>query len=178
MEMWLGALDKNGNINWQKDSTIYPREVGGVEDWYYANDRNIDDGNEKFYPNYETTVNNYFFTTGKFGWINCDRFYEDSTEKADMYVQMKNSFPKEYQTYMYVVFPGINSVLPVYSADGEMYTLPNLPIGTSIKIVCVSATENKLFFTLKETQVQKEHKETVELQPMAKTEIEKVLAGL
>jgi len=176
MEMWLGALDKNGNINWQKDSLVAPVEQFVEQEWNYDGD-NIGD-NMKFYPNYETTVNNFFFTTEKFGWINCDRFYQNEEEKADMYVQLRNPFPKEYQTYLYVVFPGINSVLPIYSADGETFALTGLPANMDVKIVCVSATENKLFFTMKETIVKQGLKEMVELQPMAKAEIEKMLENL
>jgi hypothetical protein len=174
MKMWLGGIDKSGNINWQEDSSIVP-VAADPERNYETYDG---DGEGNGMQIYDNTVNNYLFTTAKFGWINCDRFYEDSTAKVDMYVQLKNPFPKEYQTYVYVLFPEINSVLPVYSADGSTYILENIPSGKNMHIVCVSATETKTFFDMKKSRVEEGVRETMELQPMAKKEIEQKLEGL
>ncbi len=171
MEMWLGEINKVGNINWEKTDEVL--EVQNLENNSngFVNDGNIED--ERMYE-----AANFLFKTKKFGWINCDRFYEDTTEKVEMYVQMRNPFPKEYQTYMYVIFPEINSVLPVYSNDGENYTLSGLPSGRDIQIICLSATETKTFFDVKAVTVQKGLKASLELQPQSKLEIEKILEGL
>ncbi len=174
MKMWLGEIDRNGNINWQEDSSIVPVAVDPERN-YETYDGEVESNGMQIYDN---TVNNYLFTTAKFGWINCDRFYEDSTPKVDMYVQLKNPFPKEYQTYVYILFPEINSVLPVYSADGSTYILENIPSGKNITIVCVSATETKTFFDMRTSLVIEGTRETMELQPMAKKEIEQKLEGL
>jgi hypothetical protein len=167
MEMWLGTIDDKGNMNWQKDSAVAAVSIDPESNW----------NRELNYEDYNSTVNNFLFTTKKFGWINCDRFATDTTEKVEMYIQLKNSFPKEYQTYVYVLFPDMNSVLPLYSGDGENYSA-TVPSGKEIKIICVSATEIRTFFDMKEIKAQKGIKAVMELQPLAKAEIEKRLEGL
>ena len=64
-------------------------------------------------------VQTYLFSTKNFGWINCDRFYDDSrvkTDLLDMFVlpdQEKNIT----ETYNYSVFDSLISVLPINLDD-------------------------------------------------------------
>ncbi len=157
MDLFLGQITKRGNVNWVKDSSLTEINMNAAETPNYEEEYYENPGGMWYNPetNYESDyVSTYLFTTGKFGWINCDRFYEDPKEKVNMVVKLKETLPLPYKTNMYLVFKNINSVMQLYTADNEVYESTDLPKGEEVYLVTVSANEGRNFFSIESLVVE------------------------
>ncbi|MCK0159432.1 hypothetical protein [Allomuricauda sp. F6463D] len=74
-----------------------------------------------------------------FGWINCDRFYNDSSPKTDIQLLVKNDSLTGVR--MYAVFSDMNSIISEQYWKGRKNTVAfrNIPIGKNLKIIALSA---------------------------------------
>ncbi|MBX9852411.1 MAG: hypothetical protein K2X86_11720 [Cytophagaceae bacterium] len=189
MDLFLGQITKRGNVNWVKDSSLTELSMNAAQDpnyeeVSYENPESIWYNPEMLYSNgdnvyEEDYISTYLFTTGKFGWINCDRFYDDPGEKVNMVVKLKETLPLPYKTNMYVVFKNINSVMQLYTADNEIYESTDLPKGEEVYLVTVSANEGRNFFSIESLVVEdKMIMPVVPLKETTKDEIKKRLEEL
>ncbi len=83
----------------------------------------------------------------KFGWINCDRFYEAS-EQTDLLYTF-NDQDSVTSANIYLVFKDINSVIQDYyfSSREKKYDsgFKNIPIGAKTKLIAFSIKDGKAF---------------------------------
>ncbi len=82
-----------------------------------------------------STLDFFVFSSSELGWINCDRFYED-TEMVDYTVQTNSP-----ECTMSMVFTDINSVLKGIPTDGGVL-FEGVPADRSIKLVGIRANNN------------------------------------
>jgi len=68
----------------------------------------------------------------RLGWINCDRFYNDSRPKVELIVDLGDN-PDNFNTML--VFDKLASILPRSSRQGNTIRFSNLPEGEAARIV-------------------------------------------
>ena len=88
---------------------------------------------------------------GSFNWINCDRFYDDPNPQTNIYANLKGVEFKEYEAYIYIVFPTINSNTMMFPKENspnnfDLSTYYKLPIGLNFHIVAVGVHKNKYYY--------------------------------
>lgn len=148
MLFFEGNRNVQGNMNWEMSESITP---------VYQENR-YDLVAEKEMPGEisktEAALNTYFFSIKKFGWINCDRFYEDSREKTDLHVTFtlpvsEKNFP---EVYNYIVFDSLMSIIPLEYASGQ-WICPNLPIGVAVTCISIQKSGTRLYYGSKKIQI-------------------------
>lgn len=109
---------------------------------------------QNFRKGIEVLQNKYRFSISQLGWINCDRFYDDSREKTNLYVQLEGNLAN-YSVL--VVFPRINAVAGLASLmPGNRLQFAGFPLGEPIYIVAVGVRNGRIITGFKETTVRKE----------------------
>lgn len=100
----------------------------------------------------------------RFGWINCDKFYDYTGEKTNVsFVSPKLGIEN---IIIFMIFPNINSVIQVYQGKSL-----DVPIGEDVKIVALAQTKDgEIFAFFKDIKVEKQ--QTVEIDLKASTEKE------
>jgi len=167
-----GNKDENGNMNWTPSDSISP--VYENKETYYDYE-----AEEKFMIQVSETqkeTETYFFSIKNFGWINCDRFYEDSREKKNFVAQfiLPSDEKNIAESYNYIVFDSLMSVIPIYKDASGQWVCPNLPLGEAITCISIQKSGNKLYYGSRKTHVGN-WVLTVSLQEIKKQELEKVL---
>jgi len=114
------------------------------------------------------TAQNYFLmSTSKLGWINCDRF-NNQTEKVDYLVKLNE------KASLLIVFNAIKSIIP---SDHEGF-FRNVPLNEKITIVGLRTEEGKLMMAMHETTVSREPFEKLEFKPVTVKEYKSKLEKL
>ena len=65
------------------------------------------------------------------GWINCDRFYKNTSPKINYIVRV----PGELNPDVTLVFEDINSVMPYTYRIGNDFVFANIPTGMKVKVI-------------------------------------------
>jgi hypothetical protein len=83
----------------------------------------------------------------RLGWINCDRFYNDPTEKVQMVVK------EQENATMYVLCRDINSVL-AFSRDAQgNYVADGLPKGKKVSVISIKLKDGVPHLAMRDTKV-------------------------
>jgi hypothetical protein len=97
MQVFNGLINAKGDINWipeeKKEETILNEEEYKIEEEDYFSENNFE-GGFIFSDSWET--NNFEFSATKFGWINCDAFYEDTRPKTNLIVKISDPLPEDF----------------------------------------------------------------------------------
>lgn len=98
----------------------------------------------------------------RFGWINCDKFYNYAGEKTNVnFVSPKLGLEN---MIIFMLFPNINSVIQVYNGKSL-----EVPVGEEVKIVALAQTKDgEIFAFFKDIKVEKQ--QTVEIELKSYTE--------
>lgn len=166
MELFYASRDRRQNLNWVKDTLLTPTNFNLPADTLAEDPEENISGSQVFLDSangdwseiFWSTSNeaeSYLFNTKKLGWINCDRFYNDSTEKTDLVVHLDTPLPEGYTTQAYLVFEDINSVMPVYSYDDLIFTANNIPIGSKVKLVVLGEMDKLFYLQIQELEITK-----------------------
>ncbi len=141
-----GSRDSQGNMNWELSDWINPI----FEETYdsFEND-------EYYLSETEKQINTYFFSTKSFGWINCDRFYDDQRDKTDLLATfvLPGEEKNITETYNYIVFDSLMTVLPVYPDSSGQWVCPSLPVGETITCISIQKSSHRLYCGIQKTQV-------------------------
>jgi hypothetical protein len=178
MELFLGESNKNGITNWVKDSSLSPLDMNGVYNYEGAvlteeeSEIAITSGDVIVV---EDKMRNYIFSTRKFGWINCDAFYEYPNEKVDIIVTIPNSYPEDYTVRVYAVFKSLNSIMQLYSNDNEKFTMSGLPEGEEVYLISLAARDNLIHMDVRTSLIKKDNPIAVTLKETTKEAIKKEL---
>jgi hypothetical protein len=89
----------------------------------------------------------YEILTDRFGWINCDKFYDDQNLTNKFAVALADSFTNR-NTSVFVVFKDINSVVKLEgNPSTKQFSIPNgykgIPIGKAVTVVSISKFDDK-----------------------------------
>ena len=94
---------------------------------------------------------NYFVQTAtKFGWINCDRFWNTQDEKIEFFVKSKS--PND--TKILIAFKDINSVMQG-TPKGDRFVFSNIPVSQGIKVIGITYDNGKPSMGVAETTTDK-----------------------
>jgi hypothetical protein len=149
MTYFKGNEDENGNMNWNLSDSIIP--IYENIDIEYYGEMEYDGYNSET----EKAIQSYFFSLKTFGWINCDRFYDDLREKVDFIAQIEvpENEKNIIETYNYIVFDSLMSILPVYADSLGHWVCPSLPLGEAITCVSIQKSKHHLYYGLRKTHV-------------------------
>jgi len=116
----------------------------------------------------------------KFGWINCDRFYESTSPNTDIVCTISNQIDNLQDVMVYLIFKDINSLMKIFVSkyENESFsgTLKSIPVGTKVRFLAVGYPDGKIFATLSEEKmISNNHQETLTLQEMSKVDFDKLM---
>jgi len=128
---------------------------------------------------YESTV----FSLTTMGWINCDRFFDESSAgKAEMYVSNGSGNSLDFIDCSLVI-PDMNVRLSAFPTEGDSYSFTQkdgrytrLPIGKFAVIVGVSIQHDSLFFGSRKINIQDGLKTELPMQYIGKDALKDSLA--
>jgi len=134
MILWYGDFNQDGDLIWEE------AENGGIET-----------GGDNFPIGTDEPNAFYFVFTTNLGWINVDRFWSDTRDKADFTVEA----PEGYNHSNSAVFLSFNDVLGLaqlyYSDATKTYQVGGdyVPVGQSGSVIFVSESEGKWVYAIK-----------------------------
>lgn len=118
-------------------------------------------------------VSSYILSVSNLGWINCDRFYEDSREKVALVVEVK---PEE-NVNMKLVFDTRKSVMQAFKTDGK-YTFNRIPVGERVTVVAVKIVDNECYFAIQKATVGSNPIGSMNYKKVTMEELQSAMAGL
>ncbi len=86
-----------------------------------------------------------FVDVNKFGWINCDRFYNTPAEKIICKTNIINKEQSKGLT-VYLVFKNINSLISANKDEQGNYDFNNIPVGEDVMAVALGSDGTNSFF--------------------------------
>jgi len=96
-------------------------------------------------------LNYYILTATKFGWINCDRFWNIPDEKIEFFVKTKS--PNDAK--IFITFKDISSIMQG-EQNGDKFVFSNIPINQAIKVIGISFNNGKPTMGVAETKTDKD----------------------
>ncbi|NEN25699.1 hypothetical protein G3O08_19605 [Cryomorpha ignava] len=197
MGLFLGERDSLGQINWiqaeqnfnSKDLEVpeepKPKKTTKKETYSeidlilgYIENKEVEPLTKEEIEEYERQKREYE-TASKtyesvelmnFGWINCDRFWNDPSPNTDIQLLVNNDSLSGAR--MYAVFSDINSVVTAYYWQGMQDTasFKNVPIGKDLTIIALSAKNETPFIF--ETTINTATDKQVQIEFMVTTQAE------
>lgn len=157
MTYFSGSPDASGNMNWELSDSINPIFEEKFIELYDVTDLINNGYKEEEYMRGVASIliETYFFTTKSFGWINCDRFYDDPREKTDLIATfvLPDQEKNITETYNYIVFDSLMCVLPIYLDDSGQWICPSLPVGETITCISIQKSAQRLYCGIRKTEV-------------------------
>ncbi len=118
-------------------------------------------------------LNKYLFETNRLGWVNCEKFLKEEKEMTSLTIVESVDAIIEAK----VVLKDFNSVLPVFQEEGK-YIAPSVPVGEKVFVVGLGKVGEEIYLAVKETVVQKNHKESLEFKLESPENIRKKLKSI
>lgn len=103
------------------------------------------------------------------GWINCDRFINDS----DL-TNLRVNYDKGHKPSMFLIFKEIKSIMPSDYPIGYR-AFRNLPIGYDVRLVAFSVKDSITYFASQDFIIQKQNEININFEEMSKEILEKVI---
>ncbi len=155
--MWLfyGAMNNQENFTWAEAprDTIRNDTIKKVQPIFAGR------GTYELFPQ-------------RFGWINCDKFYDYTGEKTNVsFVSPKLGLEN---MIIFMLFPNINSVIQVYQGKSL-----EVPVGEDVKIVALAQTKDgEIFAYFKDIKVEKQQTVEIDLKSYTEKDVLAVLDKL
>lgn len=107
-----------------------------------------------------------------FGWINCDRFYEDPKPKTDIQLTINNDSLQGAR--FFAIFKDIRSVITEYYWKGqkEDVVFKDIPIGKVLTIIALSAKDETPFIFEKTINTETDRQVQVNFEVTTQTKIQ------
>lgn len=118
-------------------------------------------------------LNYYVLAASKFGWINCDRFWETEDEKIDYLVEVQNMD----DVNLSLVFSDINSILPATKV-GNNYVFRNVPVGREVKLIGIGHKGESTTLAVNKTKITKKRFQLSGFKSFKLVELEKELNSI
>lgn len=122
----------------------------------------------------------YGFPNDSLGWINCDYFYGGPEPLTAIQV----TCPAMYNgtnTFVWVVFPDINSMTNLYPASGSMFSTGNgyeLPVGLNITVVALAQVGGQYYSSFTNAVVSAGMNLTIAMDPTTLAQFQVDAGGL
>ncbi len=117
----------------------------------------------------------YFYKVESPGWINCDRFYNVPQEDK-MALAVRDADYEEEKVF--VVFKEINSMMRLYSKQGDRYVQNNLPKDAEVKIIALKVDNGMPSMAVLDTRVGEEPVIDLKYEACKIKDIKEVLANI
>lgn len=91
-------------------------------------------------------LNAYVADVAQLGWINCDKFYNDPSEKVQLVVN------EAEDASMYVVCKEINSVLSCSPNGRGAYAASGIPKGKKVSVIAIKLKDGKAQFAMQDVK--------------------------
>lgn len=176
MQTFNGFADE-GNLDWVASGEPSEAPVS-EENMFY------DPETEQYYSNIgdvffqvnknEAGLDSYLLSSGSLGWINCDRFYDDPTEKMEIIVSVDTALNPSVR----LVFKNIQSVMSGYSDENGKIHFEGIPQGSEVSLVAYSIVDNKPYMAMKNIAVTTNSEEKMLLTETSKKWMERELLSL
>jgi hypothetical protein len=173
----FNGFEEGGNLDWVASGEPVDAPIS-EEDIYY------DPETEQYYSNIgdvyfqvnknEAGIDSYLLSSGSLGWINCDRFYDDPTEKMEIVVSVDTALHPSVR----LVFKNIQSVMSGYADENGKIRFEGIPQGSEVSIVAYSIVDNKPYMALKNISVTANSEEKITLTETSKKWMERELLSL
>ncbi len=118
----------------------------------------------------EAELNYFVLTASKFGWINCDRFWDTPDEKIDFVVNSSSNI----ETKFFIVFKNIKSVMQSELKNNQV-SFPNIPINQEVKVIGIRYSNGKPLMGIAETKTNKKGFELNAFEEFTITQLEREL---
>lgn len=118
-------------------------------------------------------LNYYVLAASKFGWINCDRFWDIDDEKIDFVVEVKN----QSDVNLNLVFADINSIIPA-TKIGNNYVFKNVPVGREVKLIGIGYEGESAKLAVEKTKITNQGYKLSGFDNFKLTELEKELNSI
>jgi hypothetical protein len=96
----------------------------------------------------ETSEDNVlYFASKSLGWINCDRFYNDSRPKTQVLVDAggQNADVK-------LIFKKMNAIMGMGRTKERTYKSPDVPVGELVSVVGFKKEGNQMYFAMQDAK--------------------------
>ena len=173
----FNGFAEDGNLDWIASGEGSEAPVSEV-DMYY------DPETEQYFSNIgdvyfqvnknEAGLDNYLLSSGSLGWINCDRFYDDPTEKMEIVVSVDTALHPSVR----LVFKNIQSVMSGYADENGKIRFEGIPQGSEVSLVAYSIVDNKPYMAMKNIAVTANSEEKMLLTETSKKWMERELLSL
>ncbi len=173
----FNGFAEDGNLDWIASGEGSEAPVSEV-DMYY------DPETEQYFSNIgdvyfqvnknEAGLDNYLLSRGSLGWINCDRFYDDPTEKMEIVVSVDTALHPSVR----LVFKNIQSVMSGYADENGKIRFEGIPQGSEVSLVAYSIVDNKPYMAMKNIAVTANSEEKMLLTETSKKWMERELLSL
>lgn len=169
MQTFNGFIE-DGNLDWvaSTDENFY---FNPESEWNF---NNIDEPYSEQVNKNEQGMDSYLLSSGSLGWINCDRFYDDPTEKMEIVVSIDTALHPSVR----LVFKNIQSVMSGYADESGKVRFGGIPQGSEVSIVAYSIVDNKPYMALKNITVNSNSEEKIMLTETSKKWMERELLSL
>jgi hypothetical protein len=139
MDLFLGERDSLNQINWiETDQQFEAKEVDLEESQGALMEQLSDTASNENLS--ETEIATYeAVELMNFGWINCDRFWNDPSPKTDIQLLVNNDSLAGAR--IYAVFKDINSIMTekYWRSRKDTAAFRNIPVGKELTIIALSA---------------------------------------
>lgn len=112
----------------------------------------------------------------QFGWINCDRFYDEPNKTDVRYVF--NGKDSVTSANVYLIFQNINSVMQSqyfsFAENKFNSSFQNLPVGSKVKLIAVSLKNDKTYSFRTDLQIVPNKTILIKLEESSEQQLEKL----
>ena len=124
----------------------------------------------------EELMDELMMASTNMGWINCDRFSNDTGPKEDLIVEFEGDFVPTVS----IVFDDINSVLPYSYREDNKLIFKNIPINRDITIIGLHSEKysDDILFAVKKSKSRKGLNEQLRFEKKDAETIKLAMAGM
>jgi len=121
----------------------------------------------------EADLNYYVVSATKFGWINCDRFWNMPDEKINFVVNT----PSPADTKIFITFKNVKSIMQG-NLENNKQAFNNIPVNQPIRIIGIRQVNGKPTMAVAETTIKKDGYELSGFKDFSLDELERELNNL
>lgn len=205
MELFYGERNALGQFNWERANSALERRAGTASRIADGAVQDNDVSGEPFVgiysasdtigveatqsPNGALTIEQamqlnapiYPIQLKNFGWINCDRFWDDVRPKTDILVSANQNSTLECIT-VYLLFKDINSMMVCQYVNGAEHIgfneFSQVPVGEELQLIAVGYERGKLFVDVQDLTVEPNASVELAMAEVSKGKFLQVLNGV
>ncbi|WP_170110438.1 OmpA family protein [Flavilitoribacter nigricans] len=122
----------------------------------------------------QRSLNEYFFTVNKMGWINCDRFYNIAASEKEPLMVMDDD---EQEERVFILFKERRSALNTIRKK-DHYTTLSVPRGMEVRVIGLKVKDGRPLLAIREVTVGEIDQIELEYEPRRLSEIRETMASL